>query len=139
MLLEASLTDKALRLSTFSAVIMKVVFGIDAVDDGDEIIDIVDAALEWIGEALVPGKYLVDVFPILQHVPPWVPGATVQRLAVRWRSTVARLKEVPYRRAKAAMVSATRLTPRTWHGMANRLNSTVLRRAERRRRVWLSS
>ena len=70
--------------STFFAAVVKVVFGIDVADDGDEILAVVESALEWIGEAFIPGKYLVDVFPILQHVPAWVPGATVQRLAVYW-------------------------------------------------------
>ena len=87
--------------------IVKVVFGIDVADRGDEIITLVEDALEWIGEAFAPGKYLLDILPILRHVPPWMPGATVQRLAVRWRSTLVQLKEVPYRRVKAAMVSAT--------------------------------
>ncbi|KAI1791791.1 cytochrome P450 [Ganoderma leucocontextum] len=88
---------------TFSAAIVKVVFGIDVADDGDEIMAIVEAALEWVGETFTPGKYLIDALPILQHVPTWVPGATVQRLIVQWRSTIERLKEEPYRRVKAAM------------------------------------
>ncbi|PIL24686.1 cytochrome P450 [Ganoderma sinense ZZ0214-1] len=88
---------------TFSATIVKVVFGIDVADDGDEIMAIVEAALEWVGETFTPGKYLIDALPILQHVPTWVPGATVQRLIVYWRSTIMRLKEEPYRLVKAAM------------------------------------
>ena len=83
-----------------------MVFGIDVADDGDEIMAIVEDALEWIGETFTPGKYFIDVLPILQHVPTWFPGATVQRLIVKWRATVVRLKEEPYRRVKAAMVSA---------------------------------
>ncbi|KAI1791793.1 cytochrome P450 [Ganoderma leucocontextum] len=85
---------------TFSAAVVKVVFGIDVADDGDEIMAIVEAALEWVGETFTPGKYLIDALPILQHVPTWVPGATIQRLIVQWRSTVVRLKEEPYRRAR---------------------------------------
>ena len=84
---------------------MKVVFGIDVADDGDEIMAIVEAALEWVGETFTPGKYLIDALPILQHVPTWFPGATVQRLIVQWRSTITRLKEEPYRRVKVAMAS----------------------------------
>ena len=45
---------------------MKVVFGIDVADDGDEIMAIVEDALEWIGETFTPGKYLIDALPILQ-------------------------------------------------------------------------
>ena len=113
------LTERApQRRSTFSAVSLKVVFGIDTRDSGDEIIRIVEDVLEWIGDGLAPGKYLVDVFPILRHIPPWVPGATVQRLAARWRSTVVRLKNEPYRRVTAAMVGAT---PHCEPGVADKL------------------
>ena len=62
--------------------------------------------LEWVGGALTPGKYLIETLPILQYVPPWFPGATVQKLIVYWRSTLIRLKEEPYRRVKEALVRA---------------------------------
>ncbi|KAI1791790.1 cytochrome P450 [Ganoderma leucocontextum] len=85
---------------TFSSAILEVLFGVDVAHDGDELIDIVEAALEWHGEAFVPGKYLVEALPILQYIPPWVPGATVQRLSVHWKSTISRLREEPYRHVK---------------------------------------
>ena len=66
---------------------------------------VVEDALSWIGEAFTPGKYLIETLPILQYVPPWFPGATVQKLIVYWRSTVTRLKEEPFRRVKEAIVS----------------------------------
>ncbi|KAM5536638.1 hypothetical protein V8D89_009733 [Ganoderma adspersum] len=77
-----------------------VLFDVDVTDDQDELVEVVDAALEWHGEAFIPGKYLVEAFPILGYVPPWVPGATVQRLSVHWRSTVDRLKKEIDRLAK---------------------------------------
>ncbi|PIL24714.1 cytochrome P450 [Ganoderma sinense ZZ0214-1] len=69
-----------------------VLFDVDVSDEGDELIEVVEAALEWHGDAFTPGKYLVEAFGILKYIPPWVPGATVQKLSVHWRSTVARLK-----------------------------------------------
>ena len=78
----------------------------DVADDGDELIEIVEDVLEWHGEAFIPGKYLVEAFPILQHIPPWVPGATVQRLSLHWRSTVVRLREQLDRLAKVPVPSS---------------------------------
>ena len=91
-------------ISTFTAAILEVLFGYTAADEDDEIMAIVESALEWVGEALTPGKYLIETLPILQYVPPWFPGATVQKLIVYWRSTLIRLKEEPYRRVKEALV-----------------------------------
>ena len=93
-------------ISTFTAAVLDVLFGYTAADDGDEMMAIVDDALDWTGEAFTPGKYLIEALPILQYVPPWFPGATVQKLIVYWRSTVMRLKEEPYRRVKEAIVSS---------------------------------
>ena len=92
--------------STFTAAVLDVLFGYTAADDGDEMMAIVDDALDWTGEAFTPGKYLIEALPILQYVPPWFPGATVQKLIAYWRSTVMRLKEEPYRRVKEAIVSS---------------------------------
>ncbi|EJF57201.1 cytochrome P450 [Dichomitus squalens LYAD-421 SS1] len=84
----------------FTTAIVKVLFDIDVSDENDEMMDIVEAALAWTGEVFTPGKYLVEVLPILKYVPPWIPGATLQRLSVYYRYTIARLKDVPYGRAR---------------------------------------
>ncbi|TBU34090.1 cytochrome P450 [Dichomitus squalens] len=102
------LLEKPLKLRehirfAFTTAIVKVLFDIDVSDENDEIMDIVEAALACTGEVLMPGKYLVEVLPVLKYVPPWIPGATLQRLSVYYRYTIARLKDVPYGRAKAAL------------------------------------
>jgi hypothetical protein len=45
---------------------------------------------------------LVDVFPILKHVPEWVPGAGFQVQAKKWREMIVRTSEESY----AAMIKA---------------------------------
>ena len=92
--------------STFTAAIVKVLFDIDVSDDNDEIMDMVAAALEWPGEVFTPGKYLVEVIPLLKYVPPWFPGANVQRLSIYWRYTIDRLKSEPFNKVKTALVSS---------------------------------
>ncbi|PIL24713.1 cytochrome P450 [Ganoderma sinense ZZ0214-1] len=77
-----------------------VLFDVDVADDGDELIEMVEASLAWHAEAFIPGKYLVEAVPILAYVPPWVPGATVQKLSIHWRSTVTRVKKEIDRLAK---------------------------------------
>ncbi|EJF57200.1 cytochrome P450 [Dichomitus squalens LYAD-421 SS1] len=88
---------------TFYTAVLEVLFGYSVADDGDEIMAIVEDALEWPGEAFTQGKYLIETLPILRYVPTWFPGATVQRLIVHWRSTVTRLKEEPYRQIKVSI------------------------------------
>ncbi|PIL24685.1 cytochrome P450 [Ganoderma sinense ZZ0214-1] len=94
---------------TFTAAILKVLFDVDVADDGDELVEVVEAAMEWHDEVYVvgAGHSILRVFPILRYIPPWFPGATIQRRAAYWRSTVIRLKEEPFRRFKAGSFTRT--------------------------------
>ena len=38
---------------------VKILFDIDVADEDDETIAIIENVLEWLGEELTPGKYLV--------------------------------------------------------------------------------
>ncbi|KAI0715646.1 O-methylsterigmatocystin oxidoreductase [Cerioporus squamosus] len=76
-----------------AATLLKVVYGIDVDDENHEIIRMIDVALEGPAQAFVPGKFLVDAFPLLQYVPAWFPGAGFQKTFARWREASSRMKE----------------------------------------------
>ena len=75
---------------------MKVVYGIDAKEEGDEYIGTLDAALTAATEGIVSGKFLVEYFPFLKHIPTWVPWAYSQRLFAKWQADNAKAQEVPH-------------------------------------------
>ncbi|TBU44100.1 cytochrome P450 [Dichomitus squalens] len=89
----------------FIKVALKVGYDIDVDDGDDEYAKIAKEALEGPVEGLVPGKFLVEFFPSLRHIPPWFPGATSQRLWAKWQAAGERLKNVPFSRAKAKLAS----------------------------------
>jgi hypothetical protein len=51
----------------------------------DPYVEIAEEALEGINEATAPGKFLVEIFPIMKHIPSWFPGAGWKRKAHYWR------------------------------------------------------
>lgn len=55
--------------------------------------------------ALIPGTFLVDVFPALKYVPYWFPGAGFKRKAREWRRLALAVKDVPYDASKQEIVS----------------------------------
>ena len=61
--------------------------------------------MEGFGKANIPGIYLVDYFPILKHVPSWVPGTAAKRLAEHYAPYVVSSREKPYEEVKQAIVS----------------------------------
>ncbi len=79
-------------VSAIAATILKITYGIDADDECHEIIQMIDAAIEGSAQALIPGRFLVDAFPLLQYVPAWFPGAGFQKTFKRWREKTSRMK-----------------------------------------------
>ncbi|KAF4566385.1 hypothetical protein EYR36_011811 [Pleurotus pulmonarius] len=66
---------------TFAAMIMDVSYGVRVLEKGDPYILTAEEAFSSLNAATVPGTYLVDLFPVLKHIPSWLPGAGFKRLA----------------------------------------------------------
>lgn len=64
-----------------------------------------DEAGEQFSAAVVPGKWLVDILPFLEHMPEWLPGSGFKRTARAWKQTLADVVEVPYGFVKDQMSS----------------------------------
>lgn len=84
--------------------ILKVVYGVDIVDEDDERIVIPRAALESTRRS-TPGAFAVEIFPILQHIPSWFPGAGFQKVFAECKAANDYLKHVLFDEAKEALVS----------------------------------
>jgi cytochrome P450 len=56
--------------------------------------------MEQFSAATVPGKWAVDMFPFLEHLPDWLPGTEFKKTARRWKQTMMQVGELPYRFAK---------------------------------------
>jgi cytochrome P450 len=56
--------------------------------------------MEQFSAATVPGKWAVDMFPFLEHLPDWLPGTEFKKTARRWKQTMMEVGELPYKFAK---------------------------------------
>ena len=84
---------------------MKVIYGIHVKEEGDEYVDMIEAALNVLTQVMVQGKYLVEFLPFLRYVPTWVPGAgRIHRLSLKWKRDNARAVNRPYEYAVANQV-----------------------------------
>ena len=71
-------------------------YGIHADEENDKYMETVDIALDAFAQGMVPGKFLVEFFPFLRHVPVWFPWARSQRLWAKWQDAGRRLKDAPF-------------------------------------------
>ncbi|GJE96497.1 cytochrome P450 [Phanerochaete sordida] len=88
------------------SVILDVVYAFDA-RPGDARIELVEKAVQTSEKLVHAGVYLVDIFPILKHVPAWFPGAGFKREAAGYKKLVDAMYHVPYDQYKAAMRDGT--------------------------------
>lgn len=88
---------------------MCVSYGIEVDEEstGIDYIQIAEESLTVFSEIFVPGKYLVETFPILRHVPGWMPGAAFKRNSTAWKRIHSRLVEIPWMKTKEALVRGT--------------------------------
>lgn len=94
------------------SIILMLTHGYEVQEHDDPVIKIVDEATEQFSDATAPGAFLVDVFPVLRHVPGWVPGAGFHKKAREWKKTLNDMVEIPYSLAKNRMVCVM------WNGRA---------------------
>ncbi|KIJ50101.1 hypothetical protein M422DRAFT_160106, partial [Sphaerobolus stellatus SS14] len=82
-----------------------VTYGIYVKEEDDLYLFAADKALKGLGEAGVPGSFMVDIFPWLKYIPYWFPGATFKKKGRKWAKYISDMKELPFQTAKTAMVT----------------------------------
>lgn len=88
--------------------IMRIAYGIEVDAPGnDKYISIAEKGLAVFAAALVPGKYLVETFPILRHLPAWFPGAQFKRDGKQWKPDALAVLETPWNMATEMAANGT--------------------------------
>ena len=93
-----------INASLFAASIIRIGYGIDMDKSEVDYLGIAEEAMEKFSIIFVPGKYLVETFPILRFLPSWFPGARFKRQAAEWFPLVRKMRDVPWDAAVTAMV-----------------------------------
>ncbi len=71
-------------------------YGYDVLEDGDPYVEAVGLALDQFSQLSQPGAFVVDIAPVLRHVPSWLPGAGFKKTAELWRNTLMEAVDIPY-------------------------------------------
>ncbi|KAM5539745.1 hypothetical protein V8D89_006558 [Ganoderma adspersum] len=81
---------------SFASTIMRIAYGIEVADEGDQYVAAAEAASATFSEAFVPGAFLVETFPILSNIPNWFPGANFKRKAAAWKKIAHNMRDAPF-------------------------------------------
>ncbi|KAI0350830.1 cytochrome P450 [Trametes cingulata] len=91
----------------FGATIMRIVYGIEVDDQNDRYVSVAEKGADIYIKITVPGRYLVETFPILRHLPSWFPGAGFKREAEAWKPDVLALRNAPFDHVKREVTKGT--------------------------------
>ncbi|EJD46096.1 cytochrome P450 [Auricularia subglabra TFB-10046 SS5] len=84
--------------------IMRITYGY-TVKEEDPFVSIIEDGFRVSSIGATPGKWLVDVFPILRFIPSWVPGAGFQHKGKEWKALLDRMIEAPFTWTKGQMAA----------------------------------
>ena len=95
----------------------------DTDKSGIDYLGIAEEAMHKFSLTFVPGKFLVETFPILRFVPAWMPGAKFKRDGKEWVKTVYKLVEHPWQQTMDVMKDGSKTVPPS---MASGLIESIL-------------
>ncbi|KAF8994706.1 cytochrome P450 [Cyathus striatus] len=88
-------------------IILSTTYGINVKSVDDRYIRLAEEGIDPLNQALIPGTFLVDTFPLLKYVPAWFPGAGFKRKAREWRRAARGMVDIPFEDTKAAIKKGT--------------------------------
>ncbi|KAF9444944.1 cytochrome P450 [Macrolepiota fuliginosa MF-IS2] len=91
----------------FASTIMEVVYDIKVEGLDNQYIKTAQEAVEGFADAAMPGRYLVDTFPIMKYIPSWFPGAGWKRKANRGRHVIQKVCDGPFYLVKEQIQAGT--------------------------------
>jgi hypothetical protein len=90
--------------SNAGAVILKITYGWTVTSNDDQLVNYMKEGLRIVTEIVQPGRWLVEILPLLRFVPTWVPGAGFQRKAAYAKQRLTHIESFPFDWTKEQIV-----------------------------------
>ncbi|KXN89012.1 O-methylsterigmatocystin oxidoreductase [Leucoagaricus sp. SymC.cos] len=110
--LQALLTDPSAYMNHIrryaGGLTLSVVYGYEAQSGDDPFLKLAEECLDLLANRIsLNGRlWLVDIFPILKHLPSWFPGGQFKRDASIWKLRMIDFVELPFRHVQSQMLKA---------------------------------
>ena len=79
-----------------SSIILKIVYDMEVTSLDDEFLQLANECVEKITEATLPGRFWVEIAPILRHLPGWVPGANFKKFVADLNPKIEKVLNIPF-------------------------------------------
>ncbi|KAG5634095.1 hypothetical protein H0H81_003423, partial [Sphagnurus paluster] len=99
--------------------IFLVAYGLPVQDRDNPYVATAERGLMHLNAAVVPGTFLVDIFPLLKYVPEWMPFAGFKRKAREWRQLTLDMINIPFKEVKRKIGNGSYIPSFVSYGLAN--------------------
>ena len=110
-ILRWSFKELSSYFSAFEAIALRIAYGIDLAEDDGTCLRIFHTMMDIAKDIVVPGRYLVEMFPALQHIPTCLPGAGFKRRAEKIKEEEKQYLQYLYETGKRTVSSLQRWLP----------------------------
>ena len=83
-------------VSMVGGMAISITYGLDIKETDDPNVRLSERAVESVLDVTGSGTYIVDILPVLRHVPSWFPGAAFQKQATAFRKIQEDFRRLPY-------------------------------------------
>ncbi|KAK0501168.1 cytochrome P450 [Armillaria luteobubalina] len=90
---------------TAGAIILQISHGYAIQEESDPLVKLAEETMDQFSLSVAPGGFLVNLIPVLRHIPEWFPGAGFKRTAREWASTLNEFVERPHDYVKREMAA----------------------------------
>ncbi|KAF8595468.1 cytochrome P450 [Ceratobasidium sp. AG-I] len=87
------------------SLLLSSVYGYEVTTAEDPLVKVVETAIHGLSQAALPSNFYVNIFPWLEYVPAWFPGAEWKRKAISWRADKDSMLNEPFNYTKHQMAS----------------------------------
>ncbi|KAG8758849.1 hypothetical protein FRC11_002930 [Ceratobasidium sp. 423] len=89
------------------SIAIRMVYGYKVDSPGDRLVQSVEQAMAILSDIMAPGRWMVEVFPLLRYIPKWFPGATFHKAVASWMPMVRAVEDETFGFVKSQMAKGT--------------------------------
>ncbi|KAH7327627.1 cytochrome P450 [Rhizoctonia solani] len=85
------------------SVAIRMVYGYKVNSPDDRLVQAAEQAMAIFSDVMAPGRWMIEVFPLLRYVPKWFPGVTFHKAVASWQPILQAAEEETFEFVKSQM------------------------------------
>ncbi|KAJ1307049.1 hypothetical protein OPQ81_008028 [Rhizoctonia solani] len=89
------------------SVAIRMVYGYKVDSPDDRLVQAMEQVMAIFSDIVAPGRWMIEVFPLLRYLPKWFPGAMFHRAAASWVPILQEAEDETFEFVKSQMAKGT--------------------------------